>query len=256
MRGSAGLGRSMLRAISATASHRRLRRGRHERIARRASTLAACAAFSVLTIVTGVHAADSRIVVRVYDIGDAAADVRAAAIREAAAIVQDAGVAIEWHDCTKNVDQPACGKSAGHWNLIARILPTFVPASGAHSSVTTGNRLVDADSQLGVAVFDPSAQTDALATVFDDQVQIVARRTGVERSELLGRALAHEIGHLLLGTDSHSAAGIMRARWSPENIKQARLGMLMFSSQQAEQMRAEVCRRRNTSKDSADAVAR
>jgi len=229
MRGSAGLGRSMLRAISATASHRRLRRGRHERIARRASTLAACAAFSVLTIVTGVHAADSRIVVRVYDIGDAAADVRAAAIREAAAIVQDAGVAIEWHDCTKNVDQPACGKSAGHWNLIARILPTFVPASGAHSSVTTGNRLVDADSQLGVAVFDPSAQTDALATVFDDQVQIVARRTGVERSELLGRALAHEIGHLLLREAGHSRTGLMRAVWTDGELSQNRRDDWIFA---------------------------
>jgi hypothetical protein len=30
---------------------------------------------------------------------------------------------------------------------------------------------------------------------------------------LLGRAIAHEIGHLLLGTASHACAGLMRARW-------------------------------------------
>lgn len=183
----------------------------------RAISFAAVAAF---TFVTLVHAADSGIVVRVYDIGNAAADVRDAAIREAAAIMQDAGVPIEWHDCTKQVDQPSCGKSPRHWNLIARILPTFVPAAGAHSSVTTGNRLVDADSQLGVAVFDPAAHTDALATVFDDQVQIVARRTGVERSALLGRALAHEIGHLLLREAGHSRTGLMRAVWTDGELTQ------------------------------------
>ena len=190
------------------------------------STLAACA---VLTFVTHVHAADSEIVVRVYDIGNAAADVRAAAIREAAAIVQEAGVAIEWRDCTKQVDQPSCAKSLHHWNLIARILPTFVPASGAHSSVTAGNRLVDADSQLGVAVFDPAAHTDALATVFDDQVQIVARRTGVERSALLGRALAHEIGHLLLREAGHSRSGLMRAVWTDGELTQNRRDDWVFT---------------------------
>jgi len=31
---------------------------------------------------------------------------------------------------------------------------------------------------------------------------------------LLGRVTAHEIGHLLLGTNSHTLAGIMRAKWN------------------------------------------
>ena len=36
----------------------------------------------------------------------------------------------------------------------------------------------------------------------------------------LGRALAHEIGHYLLGTANHSAHGLMRAQFTPEDLLQ------------------------------------
>jgi hypothetical protein len=61
-----------------------------------------------------------------------------------------------------------------------------------------------------------------MATVFHDQIQAVARRTGVARSELLGRALAHEVGHLLLGVRGHSRSGIMRAVWTDDELTRDR----------------------------------
>jgi hypothetical protein len=57
-----------------------------------------------------------------------------------------------------------------------------------------------------------------LATVFLDLVEPVARRNGADVNEVLGRAIAHEIGHLLLGTSSHSAAGLMRAIWTDREL--------------------------------------
>lgn len=46
--------------------------------------------------------------------------------------------------------------------------------------------------------------TNVLATVFADAVAKVAARDYVEPGTLLGRALAHEVGHLLLGTTDHT----------------------------------------------------
>jgi hypothetical protein len=39
-------------------------------------------------------------------------------------------------------------------------------------------------------------------------------------SRALGRALAHEIGHYLLGTHEHTARGLMRARFTPQDLIQ------------------------------------
>ena len=47
----------------------------------------------------------------------------------------------------------------------------------------------------------------------------VARRARVDTSLLTGRAMAHELGHLLLGTSGHAAAGLMRAFWSDETLR-------------------------------------
>jgi hypothetical protein len=184
--------------------------------------LASIITSTALAVLTATHAraADSRVVVRVYDIGNTAADVRAAAIRRAAAIMLDASVSLEWHDCTSPDDMPACTNSPGNWNLIVRILPAFVPGASARSAVRARGRFVDADSPLGFAVVAPEAHADAMATIFDDHVQMVSRRTGVERSELLGRALAHEIGHLLLRAPGHSRTGLMRAVWTDGELTQ------------------------------------
>ena len=57
---------------------------------------------------------------------------------------------------------------------------------------------------------------------------------------ILGYVIAHEIGHLLLNADSHSAAGIMRAHWESSALDDAHRGTLVFTSQQAEVIRAEV----------------
>jgi hypothetical protein len=73
-----------------------------------------------------------------------------------------------------------------------------------------------------VAVFDPDARADAMATIFDEQVQTVAGRANVDRSELLGRALAHELGHLLLRVTGHSRTGLMRAVWTDTELEQNR----------------------------------
>lgn len=47
---------------------------------------------------------------------------------------------------------------------------------------------------------------------------------------LLGHVLAHEIVHILSGTDSHSETGVMKRRWSPSDLEQMVSRPLPFSN--------------------------
>src|SRR5262249_6859977 len=60
----------------------------------------------------------------------------------------------------------------------------------------------------------------------------------VREGELLGYVVVHELGHLLLGKNSHSAEGLMRAKWELSELRQAARGKLSFSRSEAASMRA------------------
>ena len=81
------------------------------------------------------------------------------------------------------------------------------------------------------------------ATVFIDRVRAVARGAGVSERQLLGRAIAHEIGHLLLNTNTHAATGLMRATWSVAELRRHRDDDWQFDAEEAEMIRAAVVRR-------------
>jgi hypothetical protein len=187
-------------------------------ISRRTATTLSCAFLAVLAA-TDVRADEPRVVVRVYDTGSSTPAMRAVAIRTAAAIVEEAGVAVEWHDCTEEGRRPACQNSRRIGNLLVRIMPTWVTVPGARATALaadTGHD--DSNVQLGLAVIDRETGIGAMATLFHDQVLTVAKRTSVDSDELLGRALAHEIGHLLLGITGHSPTGLMRAVWTDAEL--------------------------------------
>jgi hypothetical protein len=47
---------------------------------------------------------------------------------------------------------------------------------------------------------------------------------------LLGHVLAHEIVHILSGTDSHSEKGVMKRRWNQSDLEQMLIRPLTFSN--------------------------
>jgi hypothetical protein len=97
-----------------------------------------------------------------------------------------------------------------------------------------------------------------VASVFYHRVEGAARELGVSRAVILGHALAHEVGHFLLGKDSHSANGIMRALWTEKELLNASAGRLVFLPQRAAVMRTEVMARtkRLSTQQVAEAVQR
>ena len=181
-----------------------------------------------------------RLVVRVYDTGLGDPSMRTAAIETASTIVQLAGITVEWHDCTENGRRPACQDARRSGNFIARLMATIAPGTPLRSTIEALDTQGDTEPALGFAVIDPDTHGAKMATVFHDQVEAVARRTGVARSELLGRALAHEVGHLLLAVRGHSRTGLMRAVWTDEELTRDRPNDWMFTSADREKLQLVV----------------
>jgi hypothetical protein len=177
-------------------------------------------ALSAVVASPGTAAADnSRRVIRVYDTTSGASDIRSAAIRTAAVIVEEAGISVEWRDCTNDSAADRCQDTRRRRDLIVRIMPAAAPGTIFRgTSLQLQTEPGEVNMQLGVAVINPVTLTGEMATIFHEQVRTVARRSGVNDAELLGRALAHEVGHLLLRVRAHSRTGLMRGVWSIEEL--------------------------------------
>ena len=76
--------------------------------------------------------------------------------------------------------------------------------------------------------------------VFQDRVEQLARDSHANRSEILGHVAAHEIGHLLLGSNAHSQMGIMCANWYGRQLRSAAMGTLLFTPQESQLIRAKL----------------
>jgi hypothetical protein len=83
--------------------------------------------------------------------------------------------------------------------------------------VRSGKGAAD-DEPLGTALVDPATGTGVLATVYVDRVERLVRGTEGDLGTVLGRAMAHEIGHLLMGRASHAVRGLMRPRWTRAEV--------------------------------------
>lgn len=138
------------------------------------------------------------LVVRLYDATTLPAPAIAAARASVERILRQADVTVAWAPCP-------CAERAGADELIVRI---------THASASS-----DAAS-LGFSYLDVNRRRGTLATVFADRVAALARVAAVDEGELLGRAMAHEIVHLLLGTADHSGRGLMRGRWTSVELAQ------------------------------------
>lgn len=91
---------------------------------------------------------------------------------------------------------------------------------------------------LGYAL--PDAEIGVNAMIFCDRIERFQESGEIDLPTLLGHAMAHEIGHVLLGTTEHSPAGIMKARWSKADFQVAGLRFMNFTALQ----RAEILRHR------------
>jgi hypothetical protein len=77
-----------------------------------------------------------------------------------------------------------------------------------------------------------------VANVYADRTRELAH--GREFEVILGRVIAHELGHLLLGKNAHSAAGIMQAQRRDQDLGFSRHTAMLFLPREAKRIRANV----------------
>jgi hypothetical protein len=103
-----------------------------------------------------------------------------------------------------------------------------------------------ARNSLGFSTIDTRKRAGTLATIFADRVEALAGEARVDSSSLLGRVIAHEIGHLLLGTTRHNRHGLMRALWLTTELRRDAPIDWMFSAEEGASMRRHLMERAAT----------
>ena len=186
----------------------------------------------VLAVAPPVVAGSSEpiVTVRTYNYARVAADGLANARVTADGIFKDAGVSLVWADCRvpqRDVGDRCIAPLDRGRNLILRLMEVGVggPAPGTRI-LALGTSMVDHERRGGVMMTVDPLTIHAIASTVQTDVWTV-----------LGRAIAHEIGHLLLGTAEHPTTGLMRARWSHDELSGIRPAHWRFSPGEAAQMR-------------------
>jgi hypothetical protein len=90
----------------------------------------------------------------------------------------------------------------------------------------------------------PFASGGMRVLVFFDRVSDFAGREPLLFPRALGYTLAHEIGHVLMGTDSHSLSGVMKAHWTDEDHYAIWSRGLSFTPEQAAMITSRLVRSR------------
>ncbi len=175
--------------------------------------------------VTATRAVKTEVQVSVYDDAIVPPGILAAAEVQVRRIFQHAGVEILWRNCSERAEivLPAGCHVVGSNHLVLKILPHAM-----------GAQVRDRNDVLGTATLDEQG-VGYYGYAFYDRIQQMAEATRLA-SALLGHVLAHEIGHLLLQSNSHSISGIMSGRWAGGELRRISEGTMFFMPKESKIM--------------------
>jgi len=176
--------------------------------------------------------------VRVYDTTGTSAAERRTSLDVAGSIVSAVAVNVIWRVCdqqgkgqrAKGKGEGSKGKGEVKGTCDSPLNPRELALRIIRSPVPNNYR---GDLPLGDALIDTRVGAGVLATVYLDRVTWIAQQTHADRSVLLGRAIAHELGHLLMATSGHGTGGLMRAVWSRGELRHGQTSDWMFTQADA-----------------------
>jgi hypothetical protein len=169
--------------------------------------------------------ANPQIMILVFDNDRLALPVLIKAERQATAIFHRAGINVDWRNCS-----PAAGSEGACHEIPGS--PQFVMTILCRSKQPTNDI-------FGVAFLGESG-TGNYADIFFDRITKLHHEAGANEARLLGAVAAHEIGHLLLGSHSHSQWGVMSAHWEADHLRRVEMGTLLFNPEQSLRMRTRI----------------
>ena len=177
-----------------------------------------------------------KITVRIHNYTEASLSLVQRAERAAGNILGRAGLTTVWVECPVNPNfshKPICNASCSSLDFVVNLLPCFM-----------SDRFQLDGGALGLAFEADDKNYGFRASIFYDVASDWARQQKQDLDQLLGAAIAHELGHLLLGTNSHSTTGLMSAFWSPKQLLAVQQRGWDFSPADAEHAQKAVARRR------------
>jgi len=183
-----------------------------------------CSAFGMLSLSLALGQVP-QLTVRMYNLAPVPPGILDSAGVEAARILRGLPVRLSWINCSAQAHPAFCETPEMPTGIRIRLLPkALLEASG---------------SALGIAMWSESGGSAAL---FYDRA-ISLRKPGLFLPQILGRAMAHEIVHLLLGTTSHAELGLMRGAWSADDLRPDSGACLELTPAAAAAIRKEAQRR-------------
>jgi len=138
----------------------------------------------------------------------------------ASAILRQAGISTAWRSATSQDLTLAPDQIAVH---LLSVHPSTLAMRTSGYAVLTAEQ-----SYAGISC--PAVHAAAVSLDSDEAI-------------VLGAVIAHELGHILLGSRDHATSGVMVTRLREREIQAAASGELQFLRSQAHRMRAEVARR-------------
>lgn len=174
---------------------------------------------------------DSGLIFRLHDYAHLSASTLRRMEAEASKVLATAGIRSRW-EAPVGDEPPSRGEEAAGPSVL--VIDVNILSEQMASQVKLP------DAALGYAA--PSSATGSpkrVSVVYDHALQL-GPISPASLDQLLGYAILHEVGHVLLPSAPHSASGIMRAEWDLEDLWRISQGRLYFNAQQSAAMRAEV----------------
>jgi hypothetical protein len=174
------------------------------------------------------------VTISVHDYAGVSTLVLAEAEEQAREIFRRAGLETVWLNCSPKLEkhEPQSCYFADATHLTLKISPHAMNAQVRDRIDVLGTSYPD---EQGAGYF---------AYVFYDRVRELAQRRSLGHG-LLADVMAHEVGHLLLGSNSHSVSGIMCARWDAEQLRNVAEGRMSFAASESRQMGERVFTRQS-----------
>jgi hypothetical protein len=173
-----------------------------------------------------IHAGRIHLKVSVFNDAQVTESVLRAAEARTQSVFEEAGITLTWLDCG----------TPGNWHTELGCQDVSFPT---HLSVrlVAGKKAV-AEDTFGQSYLNEQGEGN-YANVYAATLRSAKTLQVIREGDLLGYVVVHELGHLLLGKNSHSAQGLMRAKWEVAELREAAKGNLLFSKSEAERMRAK-----------------
>ncbi len=167
-------------------------------------------------------AGSAEITVRVYNYARVNSYTLVRTQRRVSEIFIKAGFQIKWVHCARREEEqsqyPDCAEPIGPSDLVLKIMPRIDMEKNGFKKetfgLTTGRNIIISTERL-----------------YD-----IAQKSEQTCDKILSLGVAHEIGHALLGSDSHSSRGTMCPRWYAKDLQLESRHSAGFTEEQIDRM--------------------